>query len=61
MNAREGAMIPTYNGWDDIPEDEREELEHWEIESRRLRRSSQSMPRLDNIRRNSSGHWWSLP
>ena len=23
-------MVPTYNGWEDVPEDEREELEQWE-------------------------------
>jgi hypothetical protein len=40
-------MIPTYNGWDEIPEDEREELEQWEMESRRVRRSSQAIPRPD--------------
>ncbi|HEX2251247.1 MAG TPA: hypothetical protein VHH32_12945 [Gemmatimonadales bacterium] len=40
-------MIPTFNGWDDTPEDEREELEQWETESRLRRRSSQAMPRLD--------------
>ena len=40
-------MIPTYNGWDEIPEDEREGLEQWETESRLRRRSSQAIPRPD--------------
>jgi hypothetical protein len=53
-------MVPTYNGWDEIPEDEREELEQWETESRLLRRSSQAIPRPDtNLR--SSGRWFTLP
>ena len=38
-------MIPTYNGWEDTPEDEREALEQWEAEHRRGRRSSQRIPR----------------
>ena len=40
-------MIPTYNGWDEIPEDEREGLELWETENRLRRRSSQAIPRPD--------------
>jgi hypothetical protein len=41
-------MVPTYNGWDEIPEDEREELEQWEAASRiGRRRSSQAIPRPD--------------
>jgi hypothetical protein len=53
-------MVPTYNGWDEIPEDEREELEQWERESRLHRRPSQSIPRLDYDRRNGSGGWFTL-
>jgi hypothetical protein len=40
-------MVPTYNGWDETPEDEREALELWEAESRHHRRSSQAIPRPD--------------
>jgi hypothetical protein len=55
-------MIPTYNGWDDTPEEEREELELWESESRLSRRSSQAIPRPDtSLLRHSSGWWVSLP
>ena len=38
-------MVPTYNGWEDSREDEREALEQWEAESRPGRRSSQRIPR----------------
>ncbi len=34
-------MVPTYNGWEDPSEDEREALEQWEARERRGRRSSQ--------------------
>ena len=54
-------MIPTYNGWDDTPEDEREELEEWETESRLCRHSSQAIPRPDRRARDSSCNWLSLP
>jgi hypothetical protein len=41
-------VVPTYNGWDDIPEDEREELEQWEASNPiGRRRSSQAIPRPD--------------
>ena len=36
-------MAPSYNGWDDTPEDEREALEQWE--SSIARRSSRGIPR----------------
>jgi hypothetical protein len=36
-------MVPTYNGWEDIPEDEREALEQWEARERVARRSSQRL------------------
>jgi hypothetical protein len=29
-------MVPTYNGWEDTPEDEREALEAWESASSQL-------------------------
>jgi hypothetical protein len=47
------AMVPTYNGWEDTPEDEREALEQWEAREVRGRRSSQRIPRpsLRNIDR----------
>jgi hypothetical protein len=38
-------MVPTYNGWEDTPEDEREALEQWETQELRGRRSSQRIPR----------------
>jgi hypothetical protein len=38
-------MVPTYNGWEDIPEDEREALEQWEARDRTGRRSSQRITR----------------
>jgi hypothetical protein len=38
-------MIPTYNGWEDPPEDEREALEQWEAQERPRRRSSQRITR----------------
>jgi len=37
-------MVPTYNGWEDPPEDEREALELWEARERPGRRSSQRIP-----------------
>jgi hypothetical protein len=43
-------MVPTYNGWEDTPEEEREALELWEEASglapRQPRRSRASIPRL---------------
>jgi hypothetical protein len=27
-------MVATYNGWEDMPEDEREALEQWEAQDR---------------------------
>jgi hypothetical protein len=43
-------MVPTYNGWEDTPEDEREALELWEeasgLAARHPRRSRASIPRL---------------
>jgi hypothetical protein len=38
-------MIPTYNGWEDPREDEREALEQWEARDRAGRRSSQRITR----------------
>jgi hypothetical protein len=38
-------MVPTYNGWEDIPEDEREALEQWEAQDRTRGRSSQRVTR----------------
>jgi hypothetical protein len=40
-------MVPTYNGWEDPPEDEREALELWEARERVGRRSSQRIPLPD--------------
>jgi hypothetical protein len=40
-------MVPSYNGWEDSPEDEREALEQWEARERGGRRSSRAIPRLD--------------
>jgi hypothetical protein len=41
-----GDMVPTYNGWEDTPEDEREALELWEAGDSLPTRSSRAMPRL---------------
>ena len=38
-------MAPSYNGWEDTPEDEREALEQWEASSAIARRSSRGIPR----------------
>lgn len=38
-------MAPSYNGWEDTPEDEREALEQWEASSAAGRRSSRAIPR----------------
>jgi hypothetical protein len=38
-------MAPSYNGWEDTPEDEREALEQWESSSAAGRRSSRGIPR----------------
>jgi hypothetical protein len=43
-------MAPTYNGWEDTPEDEREALELWEATDRTVRRSSRAMPRPSKSR-----------
>lgn len=44
-------MVPTYNGWEDTPEDEREALELWEEAGEILlalpRRSRTSLARID--------------
>jgi hypothetical protein len=40
-------MVPTYNGWEDPPEDEREALEQWEARERPGGRSSQRIPLPD--------------
>jgi hypothetical protein len=50
-------MVPTYNGWEDTPEDEREALEQWEARERGGRRSSRSIPRPE-LR--ASGVWWAV-
>ena len=42
-------MVPTYNGWEDPREDEREALEQWEARERSGRRSSQRIPLPDVI------------
>ena len=39
-------MVPSYNGWEDIPEDEREALDQWEAASGAGRRSSRGIPGL---------------
>jgi hypothetical protein len=43
-------MVPTYNGWEDTPEDEREALELWEEASENVlalpRRSRASLIRI---------------
>jgi hypothetical protein len=38
-------MAPSYNGWEDTPEDEREALDLWEAANAAGRRSSRSIPR----------------
>jgi hypothetical protein len=38
-------MVPTYNGWEDAAEDEREALEQWEARDGAGRRSSQRITR----------------
>jgi len=48
-------MAPTYNGWEDTPEDEREALELWEAQDRNGARSSRGILR-PQLR--SSGFWW---
>jgi hypothetical protein len=40
-------MVPTYNGWDDPPEDEREAMEQWEAPRQLRRRSSRGIRRPD--------------
>ena len=42
---RKAKMAPTYNGWEDTPEDEREALDQWEATRNRITRSSRAMPR----------------
>jgi hypothetical protein len=39
-------VAPSYNGWEDTPEDEREALDQWEATSGSGRRSSRGIPRL---------------
>jgi hypothetical protein len=48
-------MAPTYNGWEDTREDERETLELWEARDRNGRRSSRGILR-PHLR--PSGYWW---
>ena len=48
-------MVPTYNGWEDTPEDEREALEQWEARSLLGRRSSRGIPRPDLSRFGEGG------
>jgi hypothetical protein len=50
-------MIATFNGWDELPEAEREGLEQWEEALRSLSdglrrepRVSGSLPRLDGLK-----------
>jgi hypothetical protein len=38
-------MAPSYNGWEDTPEDEREALDQWEAATGVGRRSSRGIPR----------------
>lgn len=38
-------MAPSYNGWEDTPEDEREALDQWEATNGTGRRSSRGIPR----------------
>lgn len=40
-------MVPTYNGWEDTPEEEREALEQWEARGLLGRRSSRGIRRPD--------------
>jgi len=40
-------MVPTYNGWEDSREDEREALEQWEAWEPPGRRTSQRIPLPD--------------
>jgi hypothetical protein len=52
-------MVPTYNGWEDPPEDEREALEQWELRERAAGRGSRAMPRLSGTEYAArlSGRW----
>jgi hypothetical protein len=38
-------MAPTYNGWEDTPEDEREALDQWEAVNGTVGRSSRPVQR----------------
>jgi hypothetical protein len=38
-------MAPSYNGWEDTPEDEREALDQWEATNGAGRRPSRGAPR----------------
>ena len=49
-------MVPTYNGWEDTPEDEREALELWEAQDQASGRVSRGVPRPSGVRR-MSGRW----
>jgi hypothetical protein len=54
-------MVPTYNGWEDSREDEREALEQWEAGDRMARRASRGIPRQSGVfySRRMSGKWGS--
>jgi hypothetical protein len=48
-------MAPSYNGWEDTPEDEREALDQWEAEHPMGRRSSRGIPRPDYLAISGTG------
>jgi hypothetical protein len=54
-------MVPTYNGWEDSREDEREALEQWEAGDQMARRASRGIPRQSGVfyGRRMSGKWGS--
>jgi hypothetical protein len=52
-------MVATYNGWDDMPEDEREALEQWEAKDRSQRPSRGVALPSSVIRGRRSGRWGS--
>ncbi len=53
-------MVATYNGWEDMPEEEREALEQWEAQDR-VRWPSRDVVRRSGVRyRRRSGRWSSV-
>jgi hypothetical protein len=52
-------MVATYNGWEDMPEDEREALEQWEARDRSQRGSRGVARRSGVMYERKSGGWGS--